>query len=653
MRTHVALLFTGWIVLATHTPLDAAERERQPNVLFILADDLGWSDTTLFGTTTLYETPNIAKLAARGMTFSRAYACSPLCSPTRASILTGLSPARIGITAPNCHTPQVVLKATPSDNGPPNLHAAAVNSVTRFDTKYFTLAEALKEQGYATGHFGKWHLGKDPYSPLQHGFDVDVPHWHGPGPAGSYVAPWKFPDFDPDRPDQHLEDRMADEAVAFMETHRDAPFFLNYWMFRVHARFDATRTLIEKYAGKVQQNEPQRCPTYAAMIESMDDAVGRLLDRLDELELADNTIIIFASDNGGNMYSEVDGEVPTSNTPLRGGKATMYEGGVRGPGIVVQPGHIKAGSRSDEVIQSSDFYPTLLELLNVKPQEGQQFDGISIVPALEGKPLERDAIFTYFPHNPKIPDWLPPAVSVHHGDWKLIRLFHAGENGAHRWKLFNLKKDLGETNDLATDQPERVRNLDAMIERFLKQTNAVVPVPNKNFDPAKFHIEEEGISRRKVPKAQPHNNGSAKTMPPVAGWQAINNCRLSVDDGRLVVTCTGADPHLSYRLSKPLPAQSYTLDLTMASTAKGQGQVFWQEQETRPPFARERSQTFEVEHDGQSYNYRVELTVKKPIVAIRLDPATGAGVINISELKLTDDQGQVVRTWSFAADQNK
>ena len=190
-------------------------------------------------------------------------------------------------------------------------------------------------------------------------FDVDVPHWPGPGPAGSYVAPWKFPDFDPNTPDEHIEDRMAQEAVAFMETHRDEPFFLNYWMFSVHAPFDAKQALIDQYKTKVDPTDPQRSPTYAAMIESMDDAVGTLLDTLDRLEIADNTIIIFASDNGGNMYNEVDGTTATSNAPLRGGKATMYEGGVRGPAVVVFPGRVQEGSRSDEVIQSCDFYPTL------------------------------------------------------------------------------------------------------------------------------------------------------------------------------------------------------------------------------------------------------------------------------------------------------
>ncbi len=253
---------------------------RKPNVLLILADDLGWSDTTLFGTTTLYKTPNVERLAQRGMTFSRAYSSSPLCSPTRASIMTGLSPARHGITAPNCHTPKVILSAIPRASGSPKQYATLPDSVTRLKTEYYTLAEMFRDQGYATGHFGKWHLGPEPYSPLQHGFDVDVPHFSGPGPAGSYVAPWKFPDFDHDPaiPNQHIEDRMAQEASSFIEQHANQPFFLNYWMFSVHAPFNAKPELVDKYRKVVDPNDPQHCPTYAAMIESMDDAIGKLLD---------------------------------------------------------------------------------------------------------------------------------------------------------------------------------------------------------------------------------------------------------------------------------------------------------------------------------------------------------------------------------------
>jgi arylsulfatase A-like enzyme len=612
-----------------------AESSDRPNIVFILADDLGWSDTTLHGTTKFYQTPNVQRLAARGMMFTRAYSASPLCSPTRASILTGLSPARTGITTPSAHLPKVVLQATEGKQAAPNMKATMPATVTRLKTEYYTLAEALKDAGYATGHFGKWHLGHDPYSPLAHGFDVDVPHWPGPGPAGSYVAPWKFPDFDPDTPNQHLEDRMAKEAVAFLEKHKAEPFFLNYWMFSVHAPFDAKGELIDKHRGRVDPNDPQRSPTYAAMIESMDDAVGTLLDTLDRLGIADNTIVVFASDNGGNMYNEVDGTTPTSNAPLRGGKATMYEGGVRCPCVVIWPGVVAKGSRSDAVTQSCDFYPTLLEMLQLQPREDQQFDGISIVPALHGKSLDRDTIFTYFPHAPRVPDWLPPVASVHRGDWKLIRIFHGGDDGAHRWKLFNLKDDIGEKHDLAKQEPQRVRELDALIENFLVDTAAVRPTPNPNFDPAVYRLEDEGKSRRKAPPA-------AKAV-----WQPSPHSRLTVRDAALVITSIGNDPHASFSLPKSLPAGDLQMRFTISSTAHGNGQFFWSEDGATPRFFRDRSELFDINHDAMEHEYRVDFKAQRPVTGVRLDPARAAGDIRVSAMRLTDAAGKTLYQWTF------
>ncbi|MEE2935369.1 MAG: sulfatase [Planctomycetota bacterium] len=647
-RVSISLIVLFAISLSAKTAI-RAEPARRANVVLILADDLGWSDTTLFGTTRLYQTPNIKRLAARGMTFTRAYSASPLCSPTRASVLTGLSPARHGITSPSCHLPAVILKATPKTSGPPDAKATVLTSVSRLDTKYYTLAETLKDNGYATGHFGKWHLGAESYSPLQHGFDVDVPHHPGPGPAGSYVAPWKFKDFDhdPDIPDEHIEDRMAQEAIAFMEKHRDEPFFLNYWMFSVHAPFDAKRTLIDKYRKQVDQKNPQRSPTYAAMIGSMDDAVGTLLDTLDRLKLSDETIIMFASDNGGNMYNEVDGTTPTSNVPLRGGKATMWEGGVRVPAIVVYPEHVQAGSRSDEIIQSCDFYPTLLHLLDIETQ--QSFDGISILPALQGRTLHRKAIFTYFPHQTRVPDWLPPSVSVHAGDWKLIRVFHGESPGRHSYRLFNLKSDIGEQTNLAGENPERVEDLDRLIIQFLAETSAVVPLPNPRFDPTQYDPKMIG---KAIPKSTRRPGGSGSRKPqrnnePVAGWQSGGTCRLELKEGSLIVTSSGRDPHMSFKLPTELTQEKLVLIVTMASNSSGLGQVFWQEKGVTPAFFRDRSRGFKVQHDGEPHEYRVSWSAKNPVVGVRIDPSNAAGEITISQIQLIGADGSEVYRWKF------
>lgn len=577
MKIVMALLI-GMLVSSS---IASATEARRPNVIMILADDLGWADTTLYGHTKFYETPHLERLAARGMTFTRAYSASPLCSPTRSAVMTGLSPARTGITVPNGHVAEVVLEATVGIKGPVDQQAVSPKPVTRLKPEYRTLAEALQDAGYATAHFGKWHLGSEPYSPLQQGFGLDIPHHPGPGPAGSYVAPWKFKNFTERIPQEQIEDRMAAEAAAWIEAHQSQPFFLNYWMFSVHGPWDAKASLVEKYRAKADSKNAQRCPTYAAMIESMDDAIGTLLKTLDRLKLAENTVIVFTADNGGNMYSEVDGVTVTSNAPLRGGKATLFEGGTRVPGVVVWPGVAMPGSRSNEMIQSEDYYPTFLAGLGLQPAAGQRFDGANILPALKGEPLSREAIFQYFPHNPAVPDWLPPAVSVHRGEWKLIRIFHGGRDGAHRHLLFHLKDDLSEQRDLAAQRPELVVELDALISKFLTETKAVVPVPNPNFDPAQYHPELEGQAGPKkrargpaatAPKTPaPATTTKADADPALQGWKA-RSCEATVKDGILTIKGNGAEPFLGFAAGK-LGAEVQLRARIKATGAKGQ--VAW------------------------------------------------------------------------------
>jgi arylsulfatase A-like enzyme len=617
-------LFTLCALLCGYLPAAAPTR---PNIVFILADDLGWSDTTLYGKTKFYQTPNLERLAKRGMLFTRAYSASPLCSPTRASILTGQNPARIGITAPNCHLPQVKLEASCQAKAPATHKALPCESATRLNTNYFTLAEALKQAGYATGHFGKWHLGAEPFSPLQQGFEVDLPHWPGPGPAGSYVAPWKFKDFDndPGVPNQHIEDRMAKEAVAFMEKHKNGPFFLNYWMFSVHAPFDAKKALIEKHRGRVNPNDPQHSPTYAAMVESMDDAIGTLLDALDRLGIAERTAVVFYSDNGGNMYNEIDGTTPTSNAPLRGGKATVYEGGIRVPCIVSWPQITARGSRNDTIIQTTDFYPTFLELLGLKPQPGQIFDGTSIAEVLRGKPLAREAIFTYFPHSPKVPDHLPPAVTVHSGDWKLIRIFHEGEKGAHAYQLYNLKEDLSETNNLAARQPDRVRQLDALIQKFLTDTKAVVPKPNPAYN---------------ATAAADGANPQAGSTDPLLGWKA-RGCEATVKEGVLTVSGTGNAPFLGFgagKLSGPA-----TVAFRSKSTVGGPGKVEW----LPTPQAADKAKSVSFQLKGGDWQeVRVELPAEGALGIIRLYLPAGKEPVSLDWVELKPAKTKLQR-WDF------
>ena len=495
MTTKLAILLTFGL---TPSLLTAADR---PNVIFILADDLGWSDTTLYDTTSFYETPNIKRLAKRALLFTNAYTAHPLCSPTRCSIMTGLDPARTGFTSAAGHIADVILEKKLLSRAGSNQKVLTPRSVSRLDTKYTTLAETIKAAGYATGHFGKWHLGKQPYTPLQHGFDVDVPHWWGPGPAGSYVAPWRFPDeldFDPAIPDEHIEDRMAGEAIDFIEGNKGQPFFLNYWAFSVHAPFDGKQKLIEKYATKANPKNPQRCPVYGAMVESLDDAVGQLLDTLDRLKLSEKTIIVFFSDNGGNMYSRVDGIPPTSNAPLRGGKATIYEGGTRVPCAVVWPGKTKPGSTTDALLSSTDWYPTLLEMLQIPKPANLQFDGVSQVPTLLGRPGPRKSLVCFVPNYFPRPDTIP-STYIRRGPWKLIRFHGDGPQRTDRFELYNLDDDIGESKNLAALHPARVEQMDSEIAEYLKRVGAVVPVANPAYNPNAKSVNKTTNTKRKRP----------------------------------------------------------------------------------------------------------------------------------------------------------
>ncbi|MCU0913499.1 MAG: sulfatase [Planctomycetes bacterium] len=489
------------------SPAPAANR---PNILFIMADDLGWRDLGCFGST-FHQTPNLDRLAARGVRFTQAYAANPLCSPTRCSVLTGLWPARTGITAPVCHVPQVILEKQ-LVKGNPNMPVLVANSVTRLQTDYVTLPKVLRDAGYRTGHFGKWHLGAEPYSALQHGFDVDWPHWPGPGPAGSYVAPWKFPAALKigSQPGEHIEDTVSAHVVQFIRENRDRPFYVNYWPFSVHAPYDAKDELVAKYRRRIDPANPQRNPVYGAMVQSLDEGVGCVLAALEECGLAERTIIVFFSDNGGISWSGTSGAAqhksarfqadmtapPTSNLPLRNGKASLYEGGVREPCIIVWPGVTKPGTTNDTVIQSIDWMPTLLEMAGVSLPPEAKPDGVSFAPIFKGGTLARDTIFCHFPHDTPA-SGQHPGTSVRQGDWKLIRLYAQNDDGTDQFELYNLPDDPGEAKNLAAAEPRRARELNALITKFLADTGAVVPVRNPGYQPGAVRTPAGQPKRRK------------------------------------------------------------------------------------------------------------------------------------------------------------
>ena len=479
--------------------LPCAAAPAKPNIVFILADDLGWKDLSHAGST-FYETPNIDSLASKGMVFSQAYAPSPLCSPTRAAIMTGLDPARIGLTFPFCHLPDVVLEKGHEKSTAPGWKALLANQMTRLDTKYTTLAESLRAAGYRTGHYGKWHLGRAPYSPLEQGFDVDIPHTDAPGPLpNGFFHPFPvWPGHG--KPGDNLEDLLCDEAVKFIHQHKDEPFFLNYWAFQVHSPWQAKDKQIEKYRAKADPENLQRNPVYAGMVETLDEAVGRLISALEETGVLDRTIIVFTSDNGPyfiankqHMPAEFGGVPVTSAHPLRAGKQTVYEGGLRVPLIVKWPGVTKPGSQSDALFLLTDFFPTFTDLLDLPLADGIRFDGISQRRALEGGAAVRDEIFVHFPHRPDAgryqrqpaPTPLSPTTAMRKGDWKLIRYYFRNDDLSHRHELYHLAEDPGERHDLSAAKPEKLTELIALMDQRLAETEAVLPIKNPNYVPPK------------------------------------------------------------------------------------------------------------------------------------------------------------------------
>ncbi len=455
------------------------------NVLFILADDYGWADAGCYGST-FYETPNLDRLAGAGMRFTDGYAASPICSPTRSSILTGKSPARTNNT-------QYFGGPQPGERYKRNTRLWPARYHDVMDLEETTLAEVFKEHGYTTFFAGKWHLGhKKEFWPEVQGFDINKGGWGAGGPygPGKYFTPYGNPRLEDGPEGEHLPDRLASETVAFMKANRDKPFLAYLSFYSVHGPFLAPEHLVKKYKAKnppkkafEQQGNANRValnqcnPVYAGMVESMDLAVGKVLDGLKELGLDENTVVVFTSDNGGVATG---GGWPTSNHPLRTGKGWLYEGGIREPLIMKVPGTTKAGSLCTEPVISMDFYPTLLELCGLPLLPEQHRDGVSIVPLLKGdKAFERDAICF---HYPQYSGGLGgrPASAIRSGDWKLIRFYED-----ERVELYNLKKDLSETKDLAEAHPEKAEALLRQLNAWLEETGAKFPAPNPNYDPSK------------------------------------------------------------------------------------------------------------------------------------------------------------------------
>ena len=438
----------------------------KPNIVLIYIDDYGWRDVGFNGTK-FYETPNADRIAREGMIFRSAYSNGPNCAPSRACLMSGLYSPRHGIyTVANSDRGKAPLrKIIPTKN------------TTVLADEFVTMAEALKAGGYTTATMGKWHLGKDPTT---QGFDINIAgrEWGSPS-GGGYHSPYKYPNLVNKQKGEYLTDRLGNEAAKFIEEHKDKPFFLYLTHYAVHTPIQAKPELTSKYQMKPTVDQ-QTNAKYAAMIESMDDSVGTVLDTLDRLKLADNTIVVFYSDNGGHAGA-------TSNAPLRGSKGMLYEGGIRVPMAVRWPGVAAPGSVCEEPVIGIDLYPTLLEATKTKRPAKAQLDGSSLIPLLKDAEarLFRPALYWHFPaylqgstrrHGPFR---TTPSGAVRMGDWKLIEYFDDGT-----LELYNLTKDMGETSNLAEQQPKQTARLHAMLKAWRRATDAPVPTEmNPQFDP--------------------------------------------------------------------------------------------------------------------------------------------------------------------------
>lgn len=459
--------------------------QSRPNFVFFLIDDLGWVDTGVYGSS-FYETPNIDRLAGEGMRFTDAYAASPVCSPTRASIMTGKHPARLDITDWIGGNQRGMLLPAEYE------HQLAHEEVT--------IAEALKEAGYATGFFGKWHLGDAPYLPESQGFDLNV-GGTGAGQPASYFYPykapagssdfWDVPHLEDGPPGEYLTDRLTDEAINFLKANRDKPFLLYLSHYAVHTPIQSKEELTEKYRDKAESlpehdgpafitehdrafvRQFQDHPAYAGMVQSVDESVGRVLQTIEALGLTENTIVIFMSDNGGLTTVANSRSAPTAVRPLRAGKGWLYEGGIREPLIVKWPGVVTPGSICSEPVLSTDFFPTMLEMAGLGQRPNQHQDGLSLVPLLkQDGSVDRNALFWHFPHYHGSGN--RPSGAVRAGDYKLVEWFEDGQV-----ELYNLSDDIGESRDLSDSMPAKTAELTNMLHNWRSAVDARMPRPDQ------------------------------------------------------------------------------------------------------------------------------------------------------------------------------
>ena len=517
------LLALPFLLAIALVPLTTRAADR-PNFVFLLVDDLGKEDMSCEGSE-FYETPHIDSLAARSMRFERGYSSCQVCSPSRAAIQSGKTPARLHIT-------DYISVAGRNQPEQWNRNTRLLPSPYKSELplEEVTIAEALKEEGYSTFFAGKWHLGADGFTPSEQGYDVNIGGYHYGTPPGGYHSPYKNPKLSDDEPGTELPIRLGRETANFIseKAKGDAPFFAMLSFYSVHGPIQCSEERWKKYQAKAEsmgltkRSDPrflmdrgkevrqvQDHPVYAGMMAALDDAIGLVLDAIEDAGVRDNTVIIFTSDNGG--VSSGDG-FATACLPMRGGKGRQWEGGIRQPYYIAWPGVTDEGGKTDIPATGTDFYPTILDIAGIELKPRQHVDGVSLEPVLKGASIEDRDLFWHYPHYGN--QGGEPSAIIMRGDWKLIHYF---EDDRH--ELYDVGKDIGETNDLAADQPEVVARLAATLQTWQKEVGASFPSRKPDYSEAAHQKSQQQLKNQGLPRReQQHAEFLKPDYKPKGGW---------------------------------------------------------------------------------------------------------------------------------------
>lgn len=470
----VGAVVAFWMLSSRAMAEQSTPETPRPNIVFLLVDDLGWADLGCYGSS-FYETPNIDRLAERGVRFTQAYAACSVCSPTRASIVTGRHPVRVDITD------WIPGQDASKQKDAKFMH---VNDRDELALEELTIAELLKTVDYQTFFVGKWHLGDKGFLPTDQGYDVNVAGYSKGSPPGGYYSPFKNPYLEDHEEGEYLTERLTDESIGLIKQRdKERPFFLHFCYYNVHtpiqpynkrvehfqekaSKFDGTTPVRDEHQGKTRLRQDN--PEYASMVAAVDQSVGQLMEALEDEAIMENTIVVFFSDNGG--LSTLGRIGPTCNLPLRAGKGWLYEGGIREPLIIAAPDLIKKGSVNDAPVFSTDFFPTLAQLAGASIPQDIELDGQSLVNLLAGEEPDSRTLYWHYPHYHGS-TWKPGAA-IRDGDWKLIEFYHYGD-----YELYNLANDPGEQKNLSDEHPEIAERLRTKLKKWQTEMKARMPEP--------------------------------------------------------------------------------------------------------------------------------------------------------------------------------